>query len=55
MQKLKPYVSKFYRTFAQDGSIMIEIENLLARAPNASFMDIKLGTSTITVNTLKKG
>ena len=52
---MKPFVSKFYRSFTQDGAQWIEIENLLHKAPNASFMDIKLGTSTITQNTLKKG
>lgn len=55
LQKMKPFVSKFYRSFTQDGAQWIEIENLLHKAPNASFMDIKLGTSTITQNTLKKG
>ena len=27
----------------------IGLENLLSPAPNASFMDLKLGTSTITI------
>ena len=56
LQELKPFVPAFYgeRT-SEEGKSEIGLENLLGAAPNASFMDIKLGTSTITLNTLSKG
>lgn len=55
LQMLKSYVPQYYGQVEENGEKKIEIENLLHKAPNASFMDIKLGTSTITLNTAAKG
>ena len=52
LRKLKPFVPLFY---GKVGDTEIKIENLLQMTPDASFMDLKLGTSTITLNTIKKG
>ena len=52
---LKSFVPQYYGQVEENGENKIELENLLHRAPNASFMDIKLGTSTITMNTESKG
>lgn len=57
LQELKQFVPKFYGSQSNEDKTetKIGLENLLNPAPNASYMDIKLGTSTITINTLKKG
>ena len=48
LKELEKFTPKFNRKFERDGDLFIEMENLLADAPNASFADIKMGTSTIT-------
>ena len=48
LKDLSKFTPKFYRKFERDGNLFIEVENLLAGAPNASFADIKMGTSTVT-------
>ena len=53
LRQLRPFLPFFYgQTTDETGDRCIEIENLLYTAPNASFMDIKLGTSSITINAL---
>ena len=52
---MQPFVPRYFGAFTEDGVSKILIENLLSVTPEASFMDIKLGTSTVTANTLSKG
>lgn len=55
LQKLKPFVPAFYGGKVEDGVVTIQIENLLQGTKDPAFMDIKLGTDTITMNTRKEG
>lgn len=55
LQQMRHFVPKYYGSYEENGEKKIMIENMLHEAPNASFIDIKLGTSTVTLNTLKKG
>ena len=48
LKEFVKFTPKFYRKYEHDGKLFIELENLLADAPNASFADIKMGTSTVT-------
>ena len=52
LQKLKPYVPHFYEGQKQEGranKARIVLENLLSGTKSAALMDIKIGTSTITL------
>ena len=58
VQQLKPYCPIFYGSEPNkedDTKASITMENLLFGLENASFIDLKMGTSTITQNTKKKG
>ena len=55
LQAIKSFMPKYYGTYEENGGKKIIIENMLFEAPNASFIDIKLGSSTVTLNTLTKG
>ena len=50
LTKLRPFVAEFYGTKKLEGGKKwsIELDNLLYGLENASFIDIKLGTSTLT-------
>ena len=51
MTKLRPFVAQFYgaRKIENKEKWMITIENLLYGKEHGSFIDIKLGTSTLTM------
>lgn len=48
MTKLRPFTPIFYSANKEEDTWQIEIENLLFGRENASFIDIKLGTTTLT-------
>ena len=52
LQKLKPYVPHFYEGQQYEGranKARIVLENLLSGTKSAALMDVKIGTSTITL------
>ena len=59
LEKLQPFVPKYYGCDDSGGeasnSCKITLENLLFGKENASFIDIKLGTSTLTLDAQKRG
>ena len=53
LTKLRPFVPKYYGadlTASSGGKIDMTIENLLHGLENGSYIDIKLGSSTLTMN-----
>ena len=50
MTKLRPFVPEFYgaEDTGKKGKWTITVENLLDEKENASYADLKLGTSTLT-------
>ena len=54
LEKLQPFVPKYYGCDDSGGEVSnsckITLENLLFGKENASFIDIKLGTSTLTLD-----
>ena len=54
LEKLQPFVPKYFGCDDSGGeasnACQITLENLLLGRENASFMDIKLGTSTLTLD-----
>ena len=59
LEKLQPFVPKYYGCDDSGGeasnACKITLENLLVGRENASFMDIKLGTSTLTLDAKQRG
>lgn len=53
---LKPFVPVFFGgKNGEDGKTVISMENLLREATDPAFMDVKMGTETVTMNTRQKG
>ena len=59
LEKLQPFVPRFYggdeSGGIESGKCKITLENLLFGRENACFVDIKLGTSTLTLDGRRKG
>ena len=51
-QTFHKFLPTYYGSFTTDsGETFIKLENLLQGRPNANILDLKMGTSSITVNT----
>lgn len=50
------FLPHYYGSFTNEetGEVFIKLENLLVGKPNANILDIKMGTTSITVNTLER-
>ncbi|CDW72872.1 UNKNOWN [Stylonychia lemnae] len=48
------FLPKYHGHHEEDGEIHIKLDNLMFGMENASILDLKMGTSSITVNTPKK-
>ena len=55
LRELARFTPGYFGSHEQEGQLYIEIENLLFDAPYANFVDIKMGTSTVTQQVRDKG
>ena len=55
LQRIKPFVPQMFDCQTEHEPYTITLENLLFGKENASFVDVKLGTSTVTLDAQKRG
>ena len=54
LREMGRFTAKFYEKHEANSGVVIDIENLLYQLPYANYMDIKIGTSTVTETLRKK-
>ena len=52
---MRPFVPNFYGADEQPDKCTLTIENLLYGKESGSYVDIKLGTTTVTVDAMRRG